>query len=97
MRKIFGIGIILILFVFLYRIGYHMALTEIEEERKEQCYYIEEEDGYVAVYYADRDTVYEYTNIPVKSLPLSVQMEIDEGMRVDTLSQVYGFLENYSS
>ena len=103
MRKILGIGIIFILFVFLYRIGYHMALTQIEDERKEQlevldeCYYIEEEDGYITVYYADRETVYEYTNIPMKSLPLSVQIEVDDGKRVETLSQVYGFLENYSS
>jgi len=103
MRKFIGIGVILILFVFLYRISYHMALTQIEEKREEyiesldSCYYIQEEDGYVTVYYADQETVYEYTNIPMKSLPLAVQMEVDEGKCVSSLSQVYGFLENYSS
>lgn len=109
MRKKVGIWILIIsilfifMFVFLYRISYHIALSELEEERKEQlenlqdCYYLGEEDGYVTVYYADEETVYEYTSIPIKTLPIRVQMELDEGKRVDTLSQVYGFLENYSS
>ena len=103
MKRIVSIGVIFLLFIFLYRISYHMALTQIEEKREEQleamesCYYIEEEDGYVTVYYADQETVYEYTNIPVKSLPLAVQMELEEGICVRSLSQVYGFLENYSS
>ena len=43
------------------------------------------------------DTIFDYTTIPLKSLPLAVQMEIDEGKKVDSLSQVYGVLENYSS
>lgn len=103
MKKYFGIVIALLVVVLIYRVSYYMALTQIEEKREEQtealesCYYIEEEDGYVTVYYADQETVFEYTNIPVKSLPLTVQMEIDKGKRVNSLSQVYGFLENYSS
>ena len=60
-------------------------------------YWIEEDDGYVVVYYADKETVFDFTSISVKDLPLAVQMDIDDGKRVDKLSQVYGFLENYSS
>lgn len=103
MRKFISVGAIILLFVFLYRISYHIALDQVREEQDknsislEECYYLEDEEGYVTVYYADRETVYEYTNIPMKSLPLSLQMEIDDGKRVSTLSQVYGFLENYSS
>ena len=109
MHKKKSIGILLffifliLVFVFIYRISYYIALTEVEEERKEYVqslndyYWIKEDDGYVVVYYADEETVFDYTSIPIKSLPISVQMELDEGKRVDRLNQVYGFLENYSS
>lgn len=100
---LFFLIILIILFVFIYKISYHMALTDLQEERKEQYevldefYWIEEEDGYVVVYYADKETIFDFTSIQVKELPLAVQMEIDDGKRVESLSQVYGFLENYSS
>ena len=109
MQRKKSIGILLFfiflvfVFVFIYRISYYIALTDLEEEKMEQFeslndfYWIKEEDGYVVVYYADEETMFDYTTIPIKSLPLSVQMEIDEGKRVSSLSQVYGFLENYSS
>jgi hypothetical protein len=45
----------------------------------------------------DRKTVYEYTSILVEDLPEHVQKQVKEGMKVTSLSQVYGFLENYSS
>ena len=75
----------------------------MEEEKREEYhslndfYWIKEDDGYVVVYYADEETVFDSTSIPIKSLPLSVQMELDEGKRVNSLNGVYGFLENYSS
>lgn len=109
MQRKKSIGILLFLlffifvFVFIYRISYYNALTDLEEDKAEEYqslddfYWIKEEDGMVVVYYADEDTVFDYTTIPMKSLPLTVQMEIDEGKKVDSLSQVYGFLENYSS
>ena len=109
MQRKFRIGILLfiiiliLVFVFIYKISYYIALTDLQEERREQYeslddfYWIEEEDGYVVVYYADKETVFDFTSIHVKDLPLAVQMDIDDGKRVDRLSQVYGFLENYSS
>ena len=109
MRAKKSIGILLFfiflvfVFVFIYRIGYYIALTELEEETAEKFqslndfYWIKEDDGYVVVYYADEETVFDNTTIPIKTLPITVQMELDEGKRVESLSQVYGFLENYSS
>ena len=109
MRSKKSIGILLFLiffvfvFVFIYRIGYYIALTELREEKSEEFqnlndfYWIKEDDGYVVVYYADEETVFDQTTIPIKTLPITVQMELDEGKRVESLNQVYGFLENYSS
>lgn len=109
MQRKIRIGILLfiilfiLVFVFIYKISYYIALTDLQEEYREQYeslddfYWIKEEDGYVVVYYADKKTIFDFTTIPVKNLPLAVQMDIDEGKRVSSLSQVYGFLENYSS
>ena len=60
-------------------------------------YYLMENDGYVIVYMADRKTVFEYTSIPVNELDDTLQREIRFGKYLDTIGQVYGFLENYSS
>lgn len=99
-----GIIILIVLFVLAYRISYKRALDKQElEERQmvqnevEICYYIQEADGYVIVMEADRKTVYEYTSILVEDLPDNIQKQVKEGMKVKSLSQVYGFLENYSS
>ncbi len=109
MRRRKSIGILLFfvffifLFVFIYRISYYNALTDLEEEKQEKYhtlddyYWIKAEDGIVVIYYADKETIFDYTTISIKSLPIAVQMEIDAGKKVSTLSQVYGFLENYSS
>lgn len=64
---------------------------------KENGYYISEADGYVIVYYADKKTVYEYTSILVEFLPTSVQQAIKDGIELENIKDVYGFLENYSS
>jgi len=64
---------------------------------KEAGYIILDSDGYVAVYYSDRKTVYEYTSIKVDILPADVQEELKKGIVVANISELYGFLENYSS
>ena len=109
MRKKYSVGLIILtvaivfLFVFVYRISYQKALLDMEtkliEEYQglEDCYYIKGTDGYVTVYFADEETVYEYTSIPTHELPEEVQQELKSGRKVDSIGQVYGFLENYSS
>lgn len=96
-----GIIIIMVLFIIAYNFSYSRAKEENERARSEtkleEGYYIKEIDGYVTVYLADEATVYEYTSILVKELPVSIQQEIKEGIKVNTLGEVYGFLENYSS
>lgn len=60
-------------------------------------YYLVEENGYVTVYYMDRKTVYEYTDIAVDTLPEEIREKIRTGSYLTDIHQLYNFLENYSS
>lgn len=64
---------------------------------EEEIFYLMELNGFVAVYRADKETIYEYTNIIVEDLPEDVRQEIMEGKEIRTAEKLYGFLENYSS
>lgn len=109
MRRKYSIGFLILtiaivcLLIFVYRLSYQKAIMELEKDILEksvdldECYYIKASDGYVTVYMADEETVYEYTSIPVNELPKDIQKELKSGKKVDTMGQVYGFLENYSS
>ena len=110
MNKKYGIGfligtiVLVVLFFFAYRISYSRAQEKEmkkhvvnAEEEIENCYYIKESDGYVTVYTSDQKTVYEYTSILVDELPEKIQEKVKKGIKVTSLSQLYGFLENYSS
>ena len=109
MRRKYSIGFLIFVIIFLlvlvlgYRYSYYRARLEMEEELieemldLEECFYIKESDGYVTVYFADEETVYEYTSIPTSELPESVKSELKKGKKVMNIGQVYGFLENYSS
>ena len=60
-------------------------------------FYLTFKDGCVIVYYIDKKTVYEYTNICVESLPEDVQRQLYKGKYITDLDSLYDFLENYSS
>lgn len=110
MRKKYGIGflVVTIALVFIlslaYRISYNNAKEKYEDgvgkssgEETESHYYIKENNGYVIVYESDQKTVYEYTTIRVDELPDKIRESVREGIKVDSIGQIYGFLENYSS
>lgn len=65
--------------------------------KKGSGYVLKACDGYVVVYYADEKQVFEYTSILVKNLPADVARQVKAGMQLESVRQVYGFLENYSS
>lgn len=98
-------GVLLVLFFcFLCRVRYNQTKEEIRQETNtrtqgsvENFYYICEKDGYVIVYEGDQKTVYEYTSIRVEDLPDKMQQSVKKGIKVSSLRQIYGFLENYSS
>jgi len=110
MRKIYSIGLLVITlllivgFSFAFRMSYQRMRDESEKELEARTqgdvgnyYYIKEKDGYVIVYEGDEKTVYEYTTIHVEDLPEQTQKALKKGIKVNSLSQIYGFLENYSS
>ena len=61
------------------------------------AYVLLAEDGFVAVYQADRETLYATTGILLENLPDNLQQEIQDGKIISSEEQLYNFLENYSS
>lgn len=64
---------------------------------KNNGYYISVLHGYVVVYYEDHKTIFEVTDIPVSSLPESIQKKVMDSIYVESEEEMYRFLENYSS
>ncbi|MFP3155438.1 hypothetical protein LQZ18_13625 [Lachnospiraceae bacterium ZAX-1] len=56
-----------------------------------------EEDGFVAVYYADKQTLYADTDISLGNLSGELQAEIKAGKSIYSEEELYSFLENHSS
>lgn len=69
----------------------------VQAATEEYAFYLGEASGYVIIYHADRQTIYEYTTIPVSSLPEEIQEQIQVGKGVTGEQELYEFLENYSS
>lgn len=113
MKKKYSIGFCMLTVIFTllltiaYQWSYQKSLERIHRDelpiltegsiQKEEGYILSIEDGYVIVYLSDQKTVYEYTSISAKELPQSLQTELESGKQVESLQEVYGFLENYSS
>lgn len=64
---------------------------------KEQVFWLKARNGFVVVFLEDGESVYEYTDIRLTSLPENLQEEIRRGKRMVGIEKVYGFLENYTS
>lgn len=60
-------------------------------------YYVAVRDGKVIVYYSDRKTVYEQTEIDAVNLPENDRNELMKGIEVRTRDELYSLLESYSS
>jgi hypothetical protein len=60
-------------------------------------YCLLEDNGYIIVYFKDKETIYEYTDILLSSLPEEMQTEIKQGKYVKDDHDLFSFLENYSS
>ena len=113
MKKRYGIGFLIGMIVFTlvlvcaYQLSYDRAMRKLgakqRDIQKKQEHVVEtkgsaqKEDGYIIVYLSDGKTVYEYTTIETQYLPEEIQKEVKKGKKADTVGQVYGFLENYSS
>ncbi len=73
------------------------ALSESLKVVDPYQYILLEENGYVAVYHADRETLFASTDILVTDLPEDLQIEINQGKLIENEEQLYNFLENYTS
>ena len=56
-----------------------------------------EEEGYIIVYCADKETIYATTGIKVDNLSTELQREILAGKPIYSESELYNFLESHSS
>ena len=71
--------------------------VESMKDIKSRKYYIKEGDGYLTVYYSDSDRIYFETDLKLTDLPEELQEEAKTGIFFSDISEVYSFLENYSS
>ncbi len=69
----------------------------VKNTQEDEGYYLMELHGFVVVYLSDKETIYEFTEIPVNDLPEEVKQEVAEGKHIATVKELYAFLENYSS
>ncbi len=60
-------------------------------------YYAKSNNGYVVILNGDAKTVYEYTQISVHILPEDIQEEVKQGYYLENETDLYNFLETYSS
>lgn len=54
-------------------------------------------DGYITVYYSDKKTVYEYTDIEIQNLSEEEQNRLVDGFYVKDQEELYSVLESYTS
>lgn len=66
----------------------------VDEERS---FFLKAEEGQVVVYHEDQKTPYEYTGIPVDSLPEEEKKKLEQGFFVKDEEELYSMLENLSS
>lgn len=84
-----------------YRLGkefspvYSTTSSEYQPETKGSIYYLKNLDGYVVIY--TENTIYDYTDIQIDLLDWELQEKINMGYPMDSLSDVYDFLEDISS
>ncbi len=64
---------------------------------EEDGFLLRAEENYVIVYYADGRNVYMYTSIRMDTLPAETRTEIEKGKTIDSLDNLYSFLESHTS
>lgn len=60
-------------------------------------FYVVVKNGYVIVYNSDLKSVHSYTGIEAAKLPESDRIQLSKGIYINTLEELYGLLESYTS
>ena len=63
----------------------------------EDKYFLKSQNGYIVVYFSDKKTVFDYTSVSVESLSQFEKLQLEKGIIVKDLEELYAVLENYSS
>lgn len=63
----------------------------------EPGYWIAVRDNIIIVYTEDKSEIYEFTNIELWQLPLTVQSDLVDGIYVENERELFDFLQTYSS
>lgn len=67
------------------------------EEVTDFAYYMTCVDGYVTVLYPDLNTIFFETGIYIDDLPYEIRESIVEGRIMNSVEEIYNFLESYTS
>lgn len=60
-------------------------------------FYVVVKNGYVVVYNSDLKSIYNYTGIEASGLPEKDRIELSQGIYINSLEELYGLLESYTS
>lgn len=106
MKKFYGFTVLILVIAFglgtltgYYARGKQIPTKQMKVESPAFSYefYLAENNGMVTVYRVENNEIYEYTNIRVEDLPRKVQEEIKERKYMENESELYAFLESYTS
>ena len=75
----------------------HISLRKTYKKEEVKGYYAKSFNGTIVILNGDGKTVYEYTQIPINTLPEELQEKVISGYYLETDEALYSFLENYSS
>ncbi len=66
-------------------------------EKEEEGFFLIAEEDLIVVYMADRETIYMHTGIHLNELPDNTKTEIINGKMIQSVEELYYFLESYTS
>lgn len=69
----------------------------VTESYNQKKFFVAVYQNRIIVYLEDKKTVYEYTNIDTKELPLELRAKLSDGFFLSGEEELYHFLESYSS
>ncbi len=74
-----------------------IVVRKVYKPLEKDVFFLKSEENFIVVYYSDLSTVYMYTDIVMDQLPEEIQAEINEGKQINSLENLYSFLESYTS
>lgn len=74
-----------------------VKIRKVYDNKDHYAYFLTEKGGYVVVYTNDKKTLVDQTGILISDLTKEEQKELENGVYLDDLDQLYGLLESYTS